>query len=970
MAYTELPNSSFMDFTSWRSGGSGPSGGPVLSGYTLNVALILDRANDPSTLLNANWASRQKQLDTLNDNGTLWSTYGADPAKYNQVLSDLAGLHIKTVAQVAAEQGIQSGYVSSAESRTIWVQVDQTNIDQLFGPGFALRGEITNAHWDGNLSLPDGWASALGVKGVWFDTSNATNAINFNPVLPNPGNGTLVPLQQGWQSLGNASTSPTNIPPQQIADNYYNFPLSGDLWNPASGIAPQTGTIGLVEPSVGATVPKGSFGALLNHYRAELGINTPAQWTSVAPGGEQYPTNIQPPAFNPAGERSLDVGVVTAINPQSPLVLYAGSGTSVGAQSNGFTAYQSAFWDHANNPSVITSSFGFTPQVAPGSPFYFAGQQLFIDAALRNITVFNDAGDGGSSNQYGNGLTNVGTSRASPYAFMVGGTTYSTVESALADSTLTDIVSQAMAHDRATVWQLMAGGLTDMPNPSNLAAFLVEAVWNNYYVTGTTIATLGNQTGYQHNNTGSGGVDPSRPAPWYQTAFGLDPRTSDPSALPGRGVPDVSADAGGNMKYMVPGATMETVGADGGTSAATPLWAALASQIDTIFHDQGLPNLGYANDLFYIAAAIAPGGFNDVTLGSNTSSFVKGGIYTSDSEPITPTGYGYHAGPGYDLVTGLGTPNGTLVARAVSAIGHAQMYSTSPAMLDADGSGWDSGADQSLMFQTMSRSDAAVHLGLGTGALDFTSGASGSFAWTMRLAQQSLQSDFDPNLVRMFDKYAHGWVGQTVVGTGETVSVSVDGSSARAFQGLLTSDFGFADFVTDTAAVRVARPVAVAETAGGANDVTAIVRLRQNGENNLKLSFYKVDDLAGTVDGKHPGEVGYEAAAAAHSYQLSSGGTEVNGPGYGNYGQTGILKVDAGDIIAMKLVNTTTGAHYWAFANANEQVDGRAVGHLWNYGLNTWGWEDQHGGGDHDYNDLLVQLDFTSSAGHGWLIPG
>lgn len=92
------------------------------------------------------------------------------------------------------------------------------------------------------------------------------------------------------------------------------------------------------------------------------------------------------------------------------------------------------------------------------------------------------------------------------------------------------------------------------------------------------------------------------------------------------------------------------------------------------------------------------------------------------------------------------------------------------------------------------------------------------------------------------------------------------------------------------------------------------------------------------------------------------------GPGYGNYGQTGILNVDAGDIIAMKLLNKTTGPHYWGFAHANEMVDGRAVGHLWNYGLNTWGWEDQHGGGDHDYNDLLVQLDFTSGAGHGRLI--
>src|SRR6185436_7921023 len=140
MPYTELLNSSFMDFTSWRSGASGPSGGPLLTGYTLNVALVLDRANDPSTLLNANWASRQKQLDTLNDNGTLWSTYGADAAKYNQVKAELAGLGIKTVDQVSAEQHIANGYISSAESRTILVQVDHTNIDKLFGAGFTLRG--------------------------------------------------------------------------------------------------------------------------------------------------------------------------------------------------------------------------------------------------------------------------------------------------------------------------------------------------------------------------------------------------------------------------------------------------------------------------------------------------------------------------------------------------------------------------------------------------------------------------------------------------------------------------------------------------------------------------------------------------------------------------------------------------------------------------------------------------------------
>ena len=69
-------------------------------------------------------------------------------------------------------------------------------------------------------------------------------------------------------------------------------------------------------------------------------------------------------------------------------------------------------------------------------------------------------------------------------------------------------------------------------------------------------------------------------------------------------------------------------GDDDGTSAATPLWAALVAQLNAIFDDQGLPELGYMNDLLYIAAAIAPASFNDITLGNNTSSFSLAGAIT------------------------------------------------------------------------------------------------------------------------------------------------------------------------------------------------------------------------------------------------------------------------------------------------------------------------------------------------------
>ena len=49
-------------------------------------------------------------------------------------------------------------------------------------------------------------------------------------------------------------------------------------------------------------------------------------------------------------------------------------------------------------------------------------------------------------------------------------------------------------------------------------------------------------------------------------------------------------------------------------------------------------------------------------------------------------------------------------------------------------------------------------------------------------------------------------------------------------------------------------------------------------------------------------------------------------------------------------------------------VDGNHVSHLWNYDLDTWGFEDRLGGGDRDFNDMVVGLDSTSTAGHGWTV--
>jgi hypothetical protein len=222
--------------------------------------------------------------------------------------------------------------------------------------------------------------------------------------------------------------------------------------------------------------------------------------------------------------------------------------------------------------------------------------------------------------------------------------------------------------------------------------------------------------------------------------------------------------------------------------------------------------------------------------------------------------------------------------------------------------------------------------------------------------------------VTLFDQYAQGSLLQTHVVSGQSLGVTLGGSQAQAIQALLTSPFGFVDFFGPNGSTeRLALPVAIAETAGGQNNATAIARMRQDGKDSTTLTFYRVDNFNGDINGIHPDESRYVAAAQGRAYQLSSGGTSINGPGYGNWAQTQLLGINAGDLVAMTLTDTTHGNTFWAFAQGNESVSGQHVGHLWNYGLNTWGWEDTLGGGDRDYNDLVVGLDFTSASGSGWL---
>jgi uncharacterized repeat protein (TIGR01451 family) len=92
----------------------------------------------------------------------------------------------------------------------------------------------------------------------------------------------------------------------------------------------------------------------------------------------------------------------------------------------------------------------------------------------------------------------------------------------------------------------------------------------------------------------------------------------------------------------------------GGTSCATPLWAGFTSLINQQGMNIGLPSVGFINPALYSIAAGKnyANCFHDITTGNNTWS----------GSPNL-----FYATPGYDLCTGLGTPNGTNLINALAA---------------------------------------------------------------------------------------------------------------------------------------------------------------------------------------------------------------------------------------------------------------------------------------------------------------
>jgi subtilase family serine protease len=177
-------------------------------------------------------------------------------------------------------------------------------------------------------------------------------------------------------------------------------------------------------------------------------------------------------------------------------------------------------------------------------------------------------------------------------------------------------------------------------NSATLASatgWMPEKAWNDT-TSGGWIAATG------------GGASASFRKPWWQTGPGVPNDNA-------RDVPDVSlsasADHDGYLLYA--GGKLQAVG---GTSASSPVFAGIVAILNQYLVAKGAhatAGLGNINPNLYSLAQNASlntttgGIFHDITVGDNIVPCKAG------TPGCTTGSFGYRAGPGYDLVTGLGS---------------------------------------------------------------------------------------------------------------------------------------------------------------------------------------------------------------------------------------------------------------------------------------------------------------------------
>ncbi|MDN3351438.1 S53 family peptidase [Actinomadura sp. DC4] len=298
--------------------------------------------------------------------------------------------------------------------------------------------------------------------------------------------------------------------------------------------------------------------------------------------------NLGATAPPPGGEATLDIEMLAGLAPGVRVVDYQEDPAllSTGSGSDSWTAFNNALQrvidDNVNAPrpgSAVSISLGGSEGYMSQATMQAVDQNLRILTQAERMTVFVATGDCGAYGDRVYGPLDVSFPSTSQWAVAVGGTRM----------------------------QFGAAGTRAQ-----------EQVWSDR----SSLSKCENQWG------SGGGVSKVFPKPLYQAGTGV----ANQYTTGYRQVPDVSAAA-----IELPVFYRGQWHGFGGTSAATPIWAAGMSLIN-----QGL--LTRARVFWY-----GPDTFYHV--------FGQGGANTPYYDVVTGNNLYYPATAGYDLSTGLGTPN-------------------------------------------------------------------------------------------------------------------------------------------------------------------------------------------------------------------------------------------------------------------------------------------------------------------------
>jgi len=378
-------------------------------------------------------------------------------------------------------------------------------------------------------------------------------------------------------------------------------------YQPASKLVPATGPGGGYTPSELRTAYDANSlistadGTGQTVAIFELDGYKPADITSYLSnyslGAAKFSNVLVDGATNTAGagaiEVELDMEIVSALAPGANQKIYIGPNSTAGVNDT----YNRIVTD--NVAKVTSTSWGLC-ESSSGTAELTALHNIFAQGTVQGQSFFSASGDAGA---YDCGSTTLGVDSPSgdPSVVGVGGT-------ALTVGT---------------------GG-----------TYVSEKVWSDPTDTRQFAKGVG----------GGGGYSSFFNKPTYQTGTGVDTNTH-------RHVPDVSADADPSTGYSV-FCTATASGCSsaspwivvGGTSAAAPLWAAIATDTNQYLAGLGKPTLGGANAILYTlfnTAQTFPA-YHDVTTGNNLF---------------------YNATAGYDLASGIGTPDVWNLARDAANVG-------------------------------------------------------------------------------------------------------------------------------------------------------------------------------------------------------------------------------------------------------------------------------------------------------------